>query len=138
MATRQDVVDAARSLLGTPFRLQGRDEQGIDCVGLLCYVGREIGDEIVDHPTYSTDPDTQQFLKYIEEQSDPAPKTPIKHGSIVLLRQAIFPMHCGIITMDKRKPHIIHAYEDRGVIETWLQPFLTNVIKFRDFRGIED
>ncbi len=28
-------VDRARSLLGVPFRLHGRDENGLDCVGLI-------------------------------------------------------------------------------------------------------
>jgi murein DD-endopeptidase / murein LD-carboxypeptidase len=31
-------VDRARALLGVPFRLYGRDEHGLDCVGLIALV----------------------------------------------------------------------------------------------------
>lgn len=37
------VVAAARSWLGAPFRAQGRDRLGCDCIGLILGVGREVG-----------------------------------------------------------------------------------------------
>lgn len=31
-------VAAARALIGTPFRLQGRDSDGVDCIGLIAMI----------------------------------------------------------------------------------------------------
>jgi cell wall-associated NlpC family hydrolase len=55
VTTADDVVTAARSWLGVPFRHQGRDRRGIDCVGLPVVILQELGAvesdfEIRDYP----------------------------------------------------------------------------------------
>lgn len=43
MITRADVIAAALAYVGTPFRWQGRDALGLDCVGLPAAVARDLG-----------------------------------------------------------------------------------------------
>lgn len=48
-----DIAERARSLIGVPFVHQGRDENGIDCVGLMAHAIRYDFDKI---PPYPPDP----------------------------------------------------------------------------------
>ena len=41
--TPREVIEAARTHVGVPFRHQGRDARGMDCVGLPIVIGRELG-----------------------------------------------------------------------------------------------
>lgn len=44
----EEIAAAARACVGTPFRLQGRvPGVGLDCVGLVVWVGRSLG--LIDH-----------------------------------------------------------------------------------------
>lgn len=53
MIARQAVVDAALAYVGTPFRWQGRDRLGLDCVGLPAAVARDLGlVRALPKPTY--------------------------------------------------------------------------------------
>lgn len=49
-AQKTAISAAARTYLGTPWRGQGRDHMGIDCVGIVVCSLRDIGLE-VDEPT---------------------------------------------------------------------------------------
>ncbi len=42
MITGEQIVAAARGYVGTPFKLYGRDKNGIDCLGLIVCVAREV------------------------------------------------------------------------------------------------
>ena len=48
------VIDEARGWVGVPFRHQGRDYSGIDCVGLPIVVGQSLGlfDQRLDIANY--------------------------------------------------------------------------------------
>lgn len=53
MITRADVVAAALAYVGTPFRWQGRNALGLDCVGLPAAVARDLGlIGVLPKPTY--------------------------------------------------------------------------------------
>lgn len=47
----EQVVKAARRYLGTPFKLHGRDKNGLDCLGLIIAVARDFG-LTVDYSDY--------------------------------------------------------------------------------------
>lgn len=48
------LADAAEALLGTPYRLHGRDPRmGVDCVGLIIAALRSIGMNPVEPPAYA-------------------------------------------------------------------------------------
>ena len=44
--TGEQVASASRKYLGAPFKLHGRDERGIDCVGLVVCVAKQFGLDI--------------------------------------------------------------------------------------------
>lgn len=137
MLVRDQIIESARSLIDVPFVEKGRTNRGIDCVGLLLHVAHAIGqDDIIDILDYSMAPEVEKFMEYVVGQTDEAPKNPLMHGSIVLLRQAIYPMHCGLLTTDKGRIQLIHAAPSRGVCETLYKPWSRNFLKQRNFRGV--
>lgn len=62
-----DVISAANSLIGVPFRFGGRDKSGVDCVGLVIVFYRLLGIDLsaVDVPCSSSleNPYTVDFCK---------------------------------------------------------------------------
>lgn len=109
MLTGFDVIHEARSWIGTPFKHQGRKKgYGIDCVGLIYCVGKELN--IMDH-----DMSTELALKYLGYPM--VPKTPIVRqacedylvhiphskfapGDVVLMRYGRVARHVGIFAGD--------------------------------------
>ncbi|RKF20574.1 peptidoglycan endopeptidase [Altericroceibacterium spongiae] len=53
-AQAQALVEAARTYIGTPFRLHGRDRQhGLDCLGLILAALRDTGHRCPSPPPYA-------------------------------------------------------------------------------------
>lgn len=136
--TRQQVVDTARSYLGVRFARSGRDRiHGIDCVGLLTLVGRDLGLDIEDIINYNFEPKPDVFLNIIRSQSNPVKMGAYNPGNIVLLRQTIFPMHCGIIGRDENGLTVINAnLHERKVVEQPIRVWKNEIIELRDYKGI--
>jgi cell wall-associated NlpC family hydrolase len=86
--TRQQIIEAATSLIGTPFRHQGRDERnGVDCVGLLVVIGRKIGyPNIVDDTTYRRMPKAEHIRATILQNCDEIPIEEAGPGDFFLMR----------------------------------------------------
>ena len=135
--TRSDVVKFARSYVGTRWAHCGRSRSGLDCVGLLVCVGRDLGLEIEDLTGYKRTPDSKVFLEHIRKQSVPGNRERIRPGSIILLKQVFYPCHCGIATFIDARPYIVHAaLKQRRVVEEPLTPMWKDIIDVREFRGI--
>ncbi|MBY0560018.1 NlpC/P60 family protein [Hyphomicrobium sp.] len=62
MAKRSEIVAAARDWLGTPYRHQGRDRRGIDCIGFTWAVARDLGYESDIPSNYSSSPSGNQLI----------------------------------------------------------------------------
>ena len=136
--TRQQVVDTARSYIGTKFVRSGRSKTaGVDCVGLLTVVGRDLGLDIRDILNYDFEPKPGVFLDIIRSQTDYHPMGSFKPGTIVLLRQSIFPMHAGIIGRDASGATVINAnMRARKVIEEPIAKWRSEIIELRDYKGL--
>ncbi len=101
MYTSDQILAAARSWIGTPFVHQGRLKGvGVDCVGLLVGVGRELGMVAPDFDVepYPRIPDGVTLLGRAGLHLTPAePGAPLQPGDIVVVRFRKYPQHFGIV-----------------------------------------
>jgi len=139
MTTFQDIVVEAKSWLGVRFKKGGRDRMGVDCVGLLVNVGRNVGLEIDDSIDYSFSPEPAKFQNLVYGQTVGLPAQGLRPGSIILLRQSIFPMHTGILSRDEHgRLTIINAnLHKRQVVEEPYADWKDKVIGIRSYKGVE-
>lgn len=105
--TRDDIVEAARSCIGTPFVHQGRVRgAGMDCIGLVRYPAVSNGISIADRDGYGRDPFAGQLEAELVQHLEPVAITEIQPGDVLVF--AIIggaPQHLAIYTGTS----IIHA-----------------------------
>ncbi|MEP1931249.1 MAG: peptidase P60 [Roseibium sp.] len=128
---RDNVLSEARGWLGTPYQHQASLKGvGCDCLGLLRGVWRAFyGDEPKTAPDYSSDwaeTGGQENLltagrRWLVERA----KEVAEPGDVLVFRwrDGSPAKHVGILSAPiTAAPHIIHAYERVGVIESPLVP----------------
>lgn len=127
---RADIVDTARGYLGTKYVHQGRVKGlGIDCLGLLICVGRELGflPGDYDHQDYTHQPSHAEFMVGLEEylvRIDIADAGP---GDILMLDAGGSPVHVGF----KTDRGLLHAYAPAGkVVEHGLRAQFATSVRF--------
>ena len=116
MITNNDIVMQAREWVGSPFKHQGRQRVGVDCIGLVVGVMRELGLDPYDEDGYPTQPDgrLEKTLASLLEPCD------VTEGALLLFRIRRDPQHVGICTGEG----VIHAYSGIGkVVEHGLDDF---------------
>lgn len=114
--TPQDIINEARSWVGTPFHHQGRVKgAGVDCIGLVIGVAHELCISDFDSTNYGRIPNPLVMGKGLRENMI---KTDlIEPGCVLWFAFASAPMHVGIVT----DVGLIHAYSLVGkVVETGL------------------
>lgn len=90
--TADDIITAARTALGTPFRHQGRIAgRGLDCAGLLIHVGRTLGVDHHDRSGYARLPTNGQLEEALEEHVEMGvlyriPASDVRAGDLVLMQ----------------------------------------------------
>lgn len=94
------IVSAARGYLGTPWRHQGRVKgHGVDCVGLVVCVCRELG--VVgpdwDVKGYSRVPDGKELERHLHENLSAIPRAEIAPGCVVCVAFDKHPQHVAIV-----------------------------------------
>jgi NlpC/P60 family putative phage cell wall peptidase len=126
MAHVDDIVQAARGWIGTPYRHQGATRgAGADCLGLVRGVWLQLfGDEPETVPPYSMDwsePQRDELLwsaarRHLRE----CPKGPPQCGNVILLRMrdGSVAKHLGIVTCTAPTASFVHAYMRHGVVES--------------------
>ena len=125
MATRTEIVVAARKYLGFPMRHQGR-LSALDCVGLVLAVAEDL--ELVDirgvpirrndYLQYGPQP-VNAFVHDECARRLLACPTPIGPGDVLTLRVPLIPCHVAIVSeIPGQGLGIIHAYaESQNVVE---------------------
>src|SRR5438445_762629 len=111
---RSDYAERARALVGTRFRLQGRSESGVDCIGLVL-------------ATYGIDPvtvrrnyrlrggDRVEFEQGLTRHFRRVPPGQLRAGDVMLLRVAVDQLHLAVRTA----AGFVHAHAGiRCVVET--------------------
>jgi cell wall-associated NlpC family hydrolase len=123
--TRDDVVRAARLLLGVPFRHQGSDPAtGLDCRGVIEWVGLVLWGRAIPARSYQRKPSGAEFLEKMRAELEEIDPTEAGHGDAVLLH---FPKdtearHGGILASGRHERMLIHAWENRGEGEVREEP----------------
>ena len=124
MTTHADVIAAARTWIGTPYRHQASLKGvGCDCIGLVGGVGVELGlPEAIAWANdgtlkgYSRSPDPEVLLTGCRRYLDMIEIAAARPGDIIVMRFERDPQHFAIISDPAR---IIHAYAvARKVCET--------------------
>lgn len=111
MSIRDDIVATAKEWVGTPYKHAGRNEFGMDCVGLVIKVAH--GCSLSDHDTlnYPRRPVVKDFLREMRDHLTLVPKSGVKQGTILVFREPKHPCHIGILEIDaKGQRYVIHAF----------------------------
>jgi cell wall-associated NlpC family hydrolase len=111
--TRQQIVAVTKSFLGTPWVHQGRTRAGVDCVGLVVAVARELGvyPPGLIIPPYRTQPDAS-LLSYFDDHMVALEPRDMQAGSVAVYAYGGSPYHAGII-IDVNLSSLIHAYASK-------------------------
>ena len=138
MATRSQFIAAARTYIGTPWRHQGRDRHGLDCVGLIVAAAAEIGIVANDIPNYRR-ANRGKFFDAVLAHTKALTELP-RSGDLVVMRDHIAPIHIGILCIEDGRRTLIHAAtRRRSVIEEVVTPELNaEIVAYRSFDGLED
>jgi cell wall-associated NlpC family hydrolase len=134
MTTRQQVVEAARGWIGTPFHHQARLKGvGVDCAGLVIGVARELGlvAPEFDVGGYPRQPDGVSLLAWCDQYMTRITQAEMQPGDVIAVAFDVDPQHLGIVG-DYRHGglSIIHSLgvTAKRVIETRLM--LTSAMRF--------
>ena len=109
---------AARSLVGTPFRLRGRNPaSGVDCIGLVAVSLERCGSARFPLPRYELrNTDIHGLLRLLPEAGFGPASDKIAAGDLLLTRPGPAQHHLAIAT---GKGSFIHAHAGLGrVVET--------------------
>lgn len=145
MVTRRDICERARyyERLGTRWRHQGRNERGIDCVGLLIVIARDLRlvEPDWDYNNYPRKSHPITFLEKFHEFMDRLPtKASARPGDALIITAGLSVSHTGIIMPpDRGWPTFIHASAAfKKVVEAPLTGWAKNARIAFAFKGIED
>ncbi|MGX1741113.1 NlpC/P60 family protein [Bosea sp. NPDC055353] len=126
--TRDEIVDAARLWLGTPYHHQASLRGvGCDCLGLVRGIWRDLcGDEPETPPPYS--PSWAESLRQetlalaAERHLQPLTLADVRRGDVLLFRwrEHLPAKHCAILAGPGR---IIHAHDGAAVAEVAFTPW---------------
>lgn len=132
MLSNEHIVACARNWIGTRFHHQGRVKKaichngGVDCLGLLIGVAREldlraktgIPLSALDVTDYSHYPDVNHLRSVLEDALELVPAEVIAPGNVALMNIDGNPQHLGIISSSDVGLGLIHAYAPaRAVVE---------------------
>ena len=122
MPSNADVVAAARNMIGTPWRHQGRlPGVALDCAGLIVCVGKSLGFTMFDTIAYQRDAAPEIFVKCFRDHGREIPLAAVHDGVVLTLRDNKYPCHCGIVGSNEHGLTLIHAFaRRRRVIEEQL------------------
>lgn len=148
MARRADIIESARSFLGTPFRHQGRARGiGVDCIGLIVCAARGAGIDVSDRTDYPLQPIPSELLAGFGANLDRTDGIEHKPADVLVFwivdtdtlppeRRAETPQHVALAT----EAGMIHAWSGgaRRVVEHGLtRGWASRLHSVWSFRGLE-
>jgi cell wall-associated NlpC family hydrolase len=132
MITNKDIVVQARKYLGIKYKHQGRNEYGLDCLGLVVRVAHDLGLSKDDSTDYGKIPDGKRLMREIELRLDKV--VDYQEGDLLLMSFDSNPQHLAIVT----DQGIIHSYAlAKKVVEHRLDEFWKQkIVRAYRFRGL--
>lgn len=111
--------DLYSKLIGVPYKRNGRNLDGLDCLGLVLYEHKQRGITLPDYITPNTD--SMIYDMVMEEKQLFKELSKPENGCIVVFKVRSYSFHVGIMLDDIRFLHII---QHRNVcIEKLTHPF---------------
>jgi len=108
---KEDIIEEARTWLGTPYRHQGRVKGvGCDCGGIVIGVAKELGIEIKDYEGYGKMPHGGTMKKLLDSQFQSVPIEEVQIGDILLMKIVRDPQHLALVT----DYGMLHCYTQLG------------------------
>lgn len=132
---RSDISKAALAMVGTPFHAQGRMPHiGLDCIGVVVCVARELGLPHSDVAAYPMRPNGM-LRPILEEQLVRAHREPLE-GDVLLMSFAGEPHHVAVMVDGDR---IVHAYATvrKCVVQSYTDHWRAKVRAVYEFPGVE-
>ncbi len=119
MALQDDIVRTAREYLGTRWVHQGRVKGvGVDCIGLLVGVAKELGLTTFDNTNYTRMPDGDILRDNLNEHMVEMTSGRYRPGDVLMMKFVHQPQHIAIVTDLGGRLGIIHAHmQSRKVVE---------------------
>lgn len=124
------LAEAARQLVGTPFRLRGRDPgSGVDCIGLVSVCLSQIGRTPPVLPRYAMrNLDFAAFARILPAVGLRPSRSAAQPGDIVLMRPSAAQYHLAIIGPSGL---FIHAHAGlRRVVEGPAPPLWASIARW--------
>ncbi|MBZ5566562.1 MAG: C40 family peptidase [Acidobacteriia bacterium] len=141
MPTREQIVAAGRSWIGTPFVHQGRVKgQACDCVGLPIMVAKELGIAVEDETNYTREPEGTRVLDGARERMVEKPIAQMQPGDVIILRLPHSPCHTALVASLNGHLTMIHAYNriNNEVVENYIdQYWRRHIAACFTFKGVE-
>ena len=135
-----NVANQAMTWVSKRWRHQGRTRHGIDCIGLIIMVARELGLSEFDTHAYERSPDGVEFMAGFKEQMDYVRPGRDQQGDVIVLRDQVLPCHCGIFVEYRGVRHVVHAAarHRRVIVQPFVGEFVSNRIAVFSYRGLVD
>lgn len=113
MPNNAAIIAKAREAIGTPWVHTGRTLRGLDCIGLVLWDFRQLGITEYEPPPYPREADWSQFVGYFRANMEEVKLLEAVPGNVLVVRQKMFPCHCGFLASNSDGPTFIHAYAKR-------------------------
>lgn len=81
-----DIVQEARTYIGTPWVHQGRSRDGVDCLGLASLVARATRGYTFDLTNYAAQASDETMLQLCRQHMQPVPALAREPGDVVVIR----------------------------------------------------
>lgn len=143
MTTRKQIIDAARSCLGTPFKHQGRVRGlGLDCVGLIRYpiiaTHMQSYEENADFTQYGKDPVPSKMGTHLSKYFTEVRVNELLPGDIIWCRVRNSPQHLAIYTDEDTVIHSVSNGPNRVVEHILENKWRKRIYKIFRYKGVED
>lgn len=145
MLTRQQIIDTARSYIGTPYQAGGSTSEGMSCAGLLVAIGRDTGYLTEEIPGLSSFNEASPMDEWFDQYLDKLPSIEdAQPGDIVsMLNSDAGAQHCAVvISTDPRGVkywYFVHSLRNHGVVHGRLfGPYLRGVTAAYKLKGVSD